>query len=63
VAQQSLFKSTSAAQTHGHFKANASQLSSERSECPGEDLWKILITITFITKSQLGLHLNQLKFA
>ncbi|QNJ25619.1 hypothetical protein SynSYN20_01285 [Synechococcus sp. SYN20] len=46
MAQQSLFESTTSAQTHGGFKANASQFTPKRSECPGEDLREILITTT-----------------
>ena len=42
VAQQGLFKSSTAAETHGRFKAKGSQFTPKRTERFGEDLWKIL---------------------
>ena len=43
MAQQSFFESSAATKTNG--QADAGQFTSERAECLGEALWKILIAM------------------
>lgn len=50
VAQQGLFKSSTAAKTHGRFEIKGSQFTPKRTSCSGEDLWEILRTNTALSE-------------
>ncbi|MDA7501437.1 hypothetical protein N8478_00745 [bacterium] len=62
MAQQSLFESSTAAETNGGFKANASQFPPKQTQCSGEDFWTILIATADRTESSLVRPLIRLTF-